>query len=900
MEIIHINEAPKGTFSCPLDISAKEWEALLQDKSVTTQNYKDAILSFYGEPEHKATCSDLAIKYYGKSKDAQKYNAWITHFGRAVAKKLNRFRIVDNNGKDTFWHVPMDPGATLSNGLFEWTLRRELVQAIDNLGWGGRFSWVPFYSELADKLLRFKNDRKALLDIVYGLGNFVKYIRNVDGSQLPDIDPFTVIGIFNRQLKSQNRIDIAEYFKTKFDISANLPNDFDGVPLLNNQNATFFHRDKVNEDTQTLWEVFEAALTNEEEKLAASLDEALSHQGVRWNITMGLYWIRPNDFIALDSRNREYLPKIGIEVFDDDELCAEKYISLNQEIKNRIAAKQVEETCIPEISYNAWFIWNDRNYWLLGYSYGGTNSQLDRFLSEGIWEGGFNLKENTAKKQVDLVKTIKEGDIIILKSSSTKGPKHDIPFLRVKAIGIVRSIMESREVGEDTWLKCQVEYIHTEQKDFEGSVYGAYRLTAHQADTKVQPIIDYVNSILKKEKMVDPILQKYITLLQENHNLVLTGAPGTGKTFLAKQIAKAMGADETTKNFVQFHPSYDYTDFVEGLRPSKEGDGFERRDGVFKAFCKVALQNYIDSDKSTKILEIEKDVAEAIDEFANDAIENSTILKTAGGKEFSIIDINDRHCTISIPSNPKVNMLKLRLKELKAILESDSKIDSPTDVQKILSQKWKTQDDTYLFVLYQRIKPLLKKVQHVAKIEKKNFVFIIDEINRGDLSKIFGELFFSIDPGYRGTKGIVQTQYQNIVDEDDEYAEGFYIPENVYIIATMNDIDRSVESMDFAMRRRFTWVEVTPDDRVEMLDNLPEKNEAVRRMKSLNAVIAATEGLGPAFQIGPAYFLKLKNGDFNRLWNLNIEPLLKEYLRGFRKSGETLKEFKKAYNSVED
>lgn len=909
MEIIQIKESPKGTFSCPLNISAKEWEALLQDKSVTTQNYKDAILSFYGEPGHKATCSDLAIKYYGKSKDAQKYNAWITHFGRAVAKKLNRFRIVDNNGKDTFWHVPMDPGATLSNGLFEWTLRQELVQAIDNLGWGGRFSWVPFYSELADKLLQFKNDRKALLDIVYGLGNFVKYIRNVDGSQLPDIDPFTVIGIFNRQLKSQNRIDIAEYFKTKFDISANLPNDFDGVPLLNNQNATFFHRDKVNEDTQTLWEVFEAALTNEEEKLAASLDEALSHQGVRWNITMGLYWIRPNDFIALDSRNREYLPKIGIEVFDDDELCAEKYISLNQEIKNRIAAKQVEETCIPEISYNAWYIWNDRNYWLLGYSYGGTNSQLERFLSEGIWEGGFSAKKHAGKTQIEIVSSIKKGDIVILKSTSVKGQKHDIPFLRVKAIGIVRSIMESREVGEETWLKCQVEYIHTEQKDFEGSVYGAYRLTAHQVDTKVQPIIDYVNSILKKEKMVNQKLLKYKTLLQENHNLVLTGAPGTGKTFLAKQIAEAMGADETTKNFVQFHPSYDYTDFVEGLRPSTEGDGFERRDGVFKAFCKVALQNYIDSDKSTEKLEIEKDVAEAIAEFANNAIVNSTELVTTRGNKFSITGLSDKYCTISIPHNSKIKEIKLRLKKLKAMLESDSEIKKAKDVTDFFKQTTSWQEDSYLLILYKEIKKSLKegqkdqegqKVQHVAKIEKKNFVFIIDEINRGDLSKIFGELFFSIDPGYRGTKGIVQTQYQNIVDEDDEYAEGFYIPENVYIIATMNDIDRSVESMDFAMRRRFTWVEVTPDDRVEMLDNLPDKNEAVRRMKSLNAVIAATEGLGPAFQIGPAYFLKLKNGDFNRLWNLNIEPLLKEYLRGFRKSGETLDKFKKAYNSVED
>ena len=194
----------------------------------------------------------------------------------------------------------------------------------------------------------------------------------------------------------------------------------------------------------------------------------------------------------------------------------------------------------------------------------------------------------------------------------------------------------------------------------------------------------------------------------------------------------------------------------------------------------------------------------------------------------------------------------------------------------------------------------MKTVVEATKVAKKPFVFIIDEINRGEASKIFGELFYALDPGYRGKKNkMVQTQYQNLVKESDVFAKGFYVPENVYILATMNDIDRSVESMVFAMRRRFTWMEVTPEDTQDMLDTLGERlaADAKETMKRLNKAISETEGLGAAYSIGPAYFLKLSNngGDFDSLWNMNIEPLLREYLRGFRKTDEILSKYREAY-----
>lgn len=228
--------------------------------------------------------------------------------------------------------------------------------------------------------------------------------------------------------------------------------------------------------------------------------------------------------------------------------------------------------------------------------------------------------------------------------------------------------------------------------------------------------------------------------------------------------------------FVQFHPSYDYTDFVEGLRPIKEDGskeiGFERKNGIFKGLCAEAKKN-----------------------------------------------------------------------------------------------------------------------------PKKKYVLIIDEINRGEISKIFGELFFSIDPGYRGEDGIVKTQYQNLVKESDEFYEGFYVPKNIYIIGTMNDIDRSVESMDFAFRRRFAFKEIKADDMIAMLDDLDWKDDAIKRMQAINARIEKIDGLSRVYHIGPAYFLKLKNydGDFDLLWENHLEGLLLEYMRGMTNCKEEIKELAKIY-----
>jgi len=415
----------------------------------------------------------------------------------------------------------------------------------------------------------------------------------------------------------------------------------------------------------------------------------------------------------------------------------------------------------------------------------------------------------------------------------------------------------------------------------------------HKKNTEIQ-IKD--NTKMAKEELYDEIKN----LLEANYNLVLTGAPGTGKTYMACEVARKMGAEI---KFVQFHPSYDYTDFVEGLRPTDSIDGqigFERKDGIFKDFCREAITNLKDSKKNISEIKNEVSWKDKLDEFVSESIETEAVYKLRTGKEFTIVNAKDNSLEAYNKTNEKTTRILMKRDEILTLLINKVKLDKVRDVTKSLNRKTGFQEDSYIYAIVKALREQKKKVavSNVQKVNEKPFVLIIDEINRGDASKIFGELFYAIDPGYRGkTENLVQTQYQNLVSDTDIFAKGFYVPENVYILATMNDIDRSVECMDFAMRRRFVWREITPSDTDYMLSNLGKAREAQEKMAALNAEIAKTEGLGYAYQIGPAYFKKLeKNGDdFDKLWTMNIEPLLKEYLRGFRDAEKLLNGFKKAY-----
>ena len=406
---------------------------------------------------------------------------------------------------------------------------------------------------------------------------------------------------------------------------------------------------------------------------------------------------------------------------------------------------------------------------------------------------------------------------------------------------------------------------------------------------------------------------RYSSMLLESRNVIFRGAPGTGKSYLAKKIAAdiisegkfddyTLLSDEQKRQieFVQFHPSYDYTDFVEGLRPKVNDDGtmgFELQDGIFKKFIARARKNYEDSQKTVEIIEREDAVEESLGEFFESIKMGVDTLKTINGNEFKITSVDDRHVNITIPSNATVNRLTLNIDEIRRMLESDKEFKKIKDIAEFFGKTYATQAYSYDFAIYRAIKAkghLVAKVKRTRE-ELKPYIFIIDEINRGEISKIFGELFFAIDPGYRGKAGEISTQYANLHTAPDEK---FYIPENVYIIGTMNDIDRSVDSFDFAMRRRFRFVELKANEQLEMLASLEDEEleeEAIRRMTALNEEIVKVEDLNENYQIGAAYFLKLKNLTFEQLWTDYLEPLLYEYVQGMHEEDEIMSRFTKAY-----
>lgn len=808
-----------------------------------------------------------------------------------------------------------------------------------------QFEWINFYSEFATKLLEFKNNRAELIADIQSAYSAInmKLPKLEREDSIIDIDPFSVFGLFNKGITNANRIAILESFATVFNIKSKVPNNFDGIPVLNNLKATYygFKDDRQVADIDNLWGLYESAINLAEKDDAANreiftkwYDTVHDQLGIRWNITMGLYWIRPYEFINLDSINRGFIvdpDNMPVDFVNSVKKklnkvpYASEYLAIKDACLHALKDSDYEYKNFPELSYRAWIVSKQVNQekaevkgkksskaaflrWFapliqalrdLGGS--GTpaearakiieNEQLsedeinqtrgknnvNRFENEvafarnylvnagyidksvyGIWtltEAGKSvdmtsemasdifknvLSSSPSKKEKNIdaladedVHTVRYwlyapgegscmwdefytlgimaigwgeiGDLstfdskdamkikmreVIDESLSYKNAAHttwqfanemkigDIVFVKkgmhqIIGRGVVMSDYEYDNTRDDEYKNIrQVDWTHNGEWPHPGQA-------VMKTLTDITSYTDYVeklNSLFEDETeedaedvektyppytkedflsevfMPEEEYDKLSGILRIKKNIILQGAPGVGKTFVAKRIAfSMMGVKDVERvMMVQFHQSYSYEDFIMGFRPST--DGFELKRGAFYNFCKKA------------------------------------------------------------------------------------EIDGNND-----------------------------------------YFFIIDEINRGNLSKIFGELFMLIENDKRGVS--LQLLYSD---------EKFSVPKNIYIIGMMNTADRSLAMLDYALRRRFAFFEIKPGFTTDgfreyrmSLEN--EKfDKLIACVESLNNVISNDESLGDGFCIGHSYFCNLLPDTINDqvlsgIVEYELIPLLKEY-----------------------
>ncbi len=685
--------------------------------------------------------------------------------------------------------------------------------------------WINFYSAFANGLLKYESDRATLLDKLQKVFTElkIKFQKLEEDDSILDIDPFTVFGLFNKGITHSNRVSIIRGLAKEFGLDKiSVPQSFDGIPVLNNLKAVFFGWNRNSNDIDNLWLLFKTAInyadckTDKTETRNAFIkvyNIVIQQSCIKWNITMGLYWIRPHTFLNLDSRSRWYITNYCPEIifFNEKSIKSvpdgEQYLSLCDMANRQLQKGKYNFNNIPELSYQAWLISEQVNqenkkleensaivdedtnavhYWL--YSPGKNAGYWEEFYKKGImaigWGAIGNLSKFEDKNQMketmrttyehsdrsykndahaawQFAKEIKVGDVVFVKQGM-----HQI---------IGRGVVESEYLfdenqPEDFNNVRRVKWTHKGEWEHPGQA-------VLKTLTDITPYTDYIEKLnalfaeenedeienrtivyppytaddfLREVYMSENDYNTLVDIVHEKKNVILQGAPGVGKTYAAKRLAYSMMGVQDSERVMMIQFHQSYS-YEDFIMGYRptETGGFKLNEGPFYKFCKLA--------------------------------------------------------------------------------EGDSEND---------------------------------------------YFFIIDEINRGNLSKIFGELFMLVEKDKR-SKVKLQLLYSN---------EKFAVPDNVYIIGMMNTADRSLALLDYALRRRFAFFEMQPGFNTEGFIqyrtelNNPKFDKLIDAIETLNAAINADTTLGEGFRIGHSYFCNVKqNTHLSNIVEYEIIHLLKEY-----------------------
>lgn len=696
-----------------------------------------------------------------------------------------------------------------------------------------QFDWVDFYRELADKLLQYKEHRKELIDKV-------RKMYEITGINLPtlekdnkiaDIDPFTVFGLFNKSsMKETNRVKLIHAVADLFGIAASVPTSFDSIPVLNNQNATFYYfvDSREDGDIDDLWGLFEAALAyasspiqENRQKLSKFFDLVINKKGNgNSKITMGLYWIAPNSFLNLDQRNTWYIYESGKLPADlvrtlptiETKIPSEKYFDIVEKLRTYLQSDTSFLKDFKELSFEAWRYSEEVN------------------------------KENRAKK---------------LQAER-----------KAKGVAVADEDVETVHY----WIYSPGDGAASWDEFYEAGIMGIGWDAI--GDLKAYPTKADMKKAMKE--LIDPT-KPYTNAAHATWQFANEMKAGD-IIFAKKGMHLVIGRGIVESDYV-FDPSRKYYKNIRKVKWTHKGEWQHPGQAVMKTLTDItSYSDYVEKLNALFESDIVDDVEEQemeypiydADQFLEEVYMDEESYNT-------LVGLVRKKKNVILQGAPGVG----KTFAAKRLAYSMMGVKNPKRVMMVqFHQSYSYEDFIMGFRPSENGFELKRGTFYTfckdAEIDSDNdYFFIIDEINRGNLSKIFGELFMLIESDKRGVE--LQLLYSD---------EKFSVPSNVYIIGMMNTADRSLAMLDYALRRRFAFYEMKPGFdtdgfREYRMKLASEKfDRLINCVENLNAVIAADESLGEGFCIGHSYFCNLDevtDQTLSGIVEFELIPLLKEY-----------------------
>ena len=794
------------------------------------------------------------------------------------------------------------------------------------------YTWIPFYKEMAQKLFRFSRNRTPLVNWIYdNLDGSIGHLKDApDGRRVPDIDPFTVYAIFNRGITIERRIEICSKFKNYLDISASVPQDFDGIPVMNTKQSNFiaFADKRKDGDIDRLWNVFEEAVLGKD--IEKSYNALENQYLIKYNLTFALFWVRPDLYLPLDSRSQNLLFSLGITFDNKKYLRFQDYKKVMMRLNEKMRKESLGFTNYAEFSYTAYMKTRQdaekerivaaeekKNYWI--YAPGKQAEFWDTYSQEGIMGLGWNkigdLKElgdlksiesqlkwsyntdTSQDKNADMLHAfayeMKPGDVIFVK----KGRK------QIVGRGIVASDYYYDKEREYQPHLRKVQWTDKGEWETENNL-PIKTLTNITGYKIVETLYSLIDGQSKVEEPLDPPTSDNYWWLVASPKIWSISGMKIGE----EQYYTLYNDDGNKRRIFQHFLNAKEGDIVIGYEstPKKQVTGLLKISRIIKDkalyFIKTNNLSPIDysvlrSEPNLVNMEYMKNQQGSF--FKLTPEEYSIIMGLARGekpmeKEKYSKEEFLKQVFVSPDDYERLESLLLRKKNL--ILQGAPGVGKTYAAKRLAyAIMGEMNDDRVMQVQFHQnysyedfvmgykpndnggfdLKPgkFYKFCKDAEKDRDHKYFFIIDEINRGNLSKIFGELLMLIESDYRDKE--IELSYKD---------EKFSVPSNVYIIGMMNTADRSLAMIDYALRRRFSFFEMKPGfETPQFMDYIGEKKDSkldklVDAIIDLNKLIESDDSLGSGFCIGHSYLCELgTNYNLESIVEYDIIPMLREY-----------------------